>query len=77
MTTYLIKYQINEGEWLDTESRVVAGEDAREAVDEIVSYLSGKTHVHGFRLKSIEIVGHVDIIARGIAFDEARTKILQ
>lgn len=77
MTTYLIKYQIDEGEWLDAEKTVVADEDAREAINEVVDSLSGRSSYRGFRLKSIEIIGHVDTIARGIVFGEARTKALE
>lgn len=69
MISYKIKYQtrrresvsIWQGDWQDKEIVVVAGEDAREAVDDVVkvaNILLGKD----FRLRGVEIIGQVDII---------------
>ncbi|KKN91214.1 hypothetical protein LCGC14_0220820 [marine sediment metagenome] len=69
MTSYLIKYQtrrkhrcasIPQGEWQDKEIRVVAGEDAREALDEILGTFKG----FDFRLRGIEVCGQIDVIAQ-------------
>jgi len=70
MTAYRITYQTlrkagpstHQGDWQDKEDVVVARDDAREAVDEIVGSLSG----HDFRLKSVEVTGQVTAIARSL-----------
>ena len=62
MTAYRIKYQtrrrngisIPQGNWLDKEKVVLAGEDANEIVN--------TTRNHDFRLKGVEIITSVDII---------------
>ena len=71
MTSYRVTYQTRrkagvstyQGDWQDKEGIVVAGDDAREAVDEIVDGLSG----HDFRLKSVEATGQVLAIARSLS----------
>lgn len=81
MTAYRIKYQIRrkgvtrkthimsgrpwstDGEWQDKEKVIVVGEDAREAIDEIVSTLSN----NDFRVRGVEIITDVDIIAHGLS----------
>ena len=68
MTIYLIKYQIRyrdmvsipQGEWQDKEVRVVAGDDARDAVSEVIDTVAGQD----FRLKEIKVCGQIDIIAQ-------------
>lgn len=68
MIAYLIKYQTrrrcgastHQGDWQDKEAVVVAEEDAREAVDNIVNDLRD----HDFRLRGVEEVAQVTKIAR-------------
>lgn len=68
MTAYRIKYQtrrkggvaIWKGDWQDKEMIAVAGEDAREIIDGLVDTLRG----HDFRLRGIEVIVRVDIMAR-------------
>ncbi len=68
MTAYLIRYQIRrrgiisipQGDWQDKEEIVVAGDDGRDAVNEIVGSLQGRD----FLLKEIEIIGQVTKIAQ-------------
>ena len=71
MTVYLIRYQtrrkyiyasVPQGEWQDKEIRVVAGEDAREALNEILGTFKG----FDFRLRGIEVCGRIDMIAQGL-----------
>ncbi len=70
MIVYLIRYQtrrreavsIPQGDWQDKEVRVVAGEDAREALNELV----GTIENIDFRLRGIEVCGRVDMIAHGL-----------
>lgn len=70
MTSYLVRYQtrrravpsIYQGNWQDKEDVVVAGDDAREAVDAIIDSISG----HDFRLMGVEKKGMVSVIAKGI-----------
>lgn len=65
--TYRIKYQtrrrsevsIPQGDWLDKERVVLAREDAREAINEVISTINNSD----FRLRGVEIVGRVDMIA--------------
>lgn len=66
MTIYLIRYQIRyrsmvsipQGEWQDKEMRVVAGDDARDAIDEVMNTVVDQD----FRLKEIEVCGQIDIV---------------
>ncbi len=69
MTSYRVKYQtrrksklagIGQGEWQDKEVIVLAGEDAKEAIDEIVDIDPGLES----RLKKVDAWGRVDVIAR-------------
>lgn len=70
MTVYQIKYQtrskeglsIPQGEWQDKEEFIVAGDDAREAVDEVVRTIRN----HDFRLIEVKSSGCVHRIAHGI-----------
>jgi hypothetical protein len=48
------------GDWKDKEKTVLADEDAREAINEIVDSLQG----YSFRLKGVKAVGQVDMIAK-------------
>lgn len=50
---------IGKGEWQDKEVVVLAGDDAIEAVDEVVDNPGLE-----FRLKQVNVWGHVDVIAR-------------
>lgn len=77
MTSYLVMYQIrrkrgvsiSQGDWQDKEDVVIAGDDAREAVDEIVYGLSD----HDFLLKGVKMMGQVTAISRSLGL-VARTK---
>lgn len=68
MIAYQIRYQtcrngrltIPSGDWQDKEKTVLADEDARGAVNKIIDSLQG----YSFRLKGVEVVGQVDMIAK-------------
>ncbi len=68
MTAYLIKYQIrrrggisiHQGDWQDKEVMVVAGDDARRALDEVVNAVQDQD----FRLREIKVCMQVDMIAK-------------
>ena len=68
MTAYRIKYQtrrkdkltIPSGNWQYKEKTVLAGDDAREAIDKIVDSLQG----YSCRLRGVKVVGRVDMIAK-------------
>jgi len=48
---------------------VVAGDDAREAINEVVDALQ-EGDSRDFRIKGVEIVGYVDIIAHKVVLGE-------
>jgi hypothetical protein len=70
MTAYRITYQtrrraglsIHQGDWQNRENVVVAGDDARDAIDEIINGLGG----YDFRLQSVEVTGQVTAIAHNL-----------
>lgn len=77
MISYKIKYQTRRretvsawrGDWQDKEIVVVAGDDAIEAINEVARVVLGKD----FRLRGVEIVGHVDIISHSERWEDEKT----
>ncbi len=80
MISYRVIYQTRrkesistwQGDWQDEEIVVVAGEDAMEAIDDVVkvaSILLGKD----FRLRGVEIIGQVDIVSRSKGCENEQT----
>ncbi len=76
MTAYLIRYQIRRrgrisiprGDWQDEEKIVVAGDDGREAINEIVDSITN----YDFRLRSVEEVRRVDRISKRLTPQKER-----
>lgn len=70
MTSYLVTYQVRrkgdvgipQGDWIDREMIVIAGDDAREAINETIDNSTN----HDFRLREIKVNGRVDVIAQSL-----------
>lgn len=70
MTSYLVTYQVRrkggvgipQGDWIDREMIVIAGDDAREAINETIDNNTN----HDFRLREIKVNGRVDVIAQSL-----------
>lgn len=73
MISYRVKYQVRrkdglstpQGEWQDKEEVVVAGEDAREAINAVMHNVPN--HHNCFRLIGVKVKGKIDVIAQGLS----------